>query len=381
MIEPDRRNWVALGVGGVVSLLVHVSVALALNAPARGTASEQESEPPAQPPKPDQQPLVLGRIDTDRASIAWLGVERDEREADAPLSEVDQAALSPAPGPAPTEQPVPAPAPMPEAEPIEAQPLTPPTESPPEPPVEPAQEEPVPEPAQPEPVEIAEPEPAPPESAPPEEVEADPLPEGPAIIAEPTPPQPEPEPEPQPVETPVDEPAPAEIMGPPAPPADRPVPQEALPNPAQPTQQPAEPTQTDPAPPAEPEPGEVAEMSDRQVDAARREAIDYDTDTNRPRASEGLEIKTFRPDWSIIARQSYLPRNPIVLIRFGRDGKVRRAEFLREPNGAKGTGIPAIDGPIIDAVYRWTAKGARIDAIEGDGHITVPIRIVLSSRG
>ncbi len=114
----------------------------------------------------------------------------------------------------------------------------------------------------------------------------------------------------------------------------------------------------------------------------RKQAVDLEfDDLGRPLAGKGLEIKTVRPEWPASVRNTYRPRNAVVVIRFGADGKVRKAEFLREPDGRKGTGASAVDGPLLDAVYRWTAKGERIDALDKndpDTEIVIPIRMLLT---
>ncbi|RMH31304.1 MAG: hypothetical protein D6692_00605, partial [Planctomycetota bacterium] len=130
--------------------------------------------------------------------------------------------------------------------------------------------------------------------------------------------------------------------------------------------------------------GDRAVISDREADALRRTALEYEVDgLNRPISGKGLEIKTVRPEWPVLVRQSYNPRNPVVVIRFGPDGKVKKAEFLRERDGSKGSGYEPVDGPILDAVYRWTARGASIDNLDKsdpEAEVVVSIRIILVSR-
>jgi hypothetical protein len=46
------------------------------------------------------------------------------------------------------------------------------------------------------------------------------------------------------------------------------------------------------------------------------------------------------------------PKNTVVRIRFARSGKVTKAAFV---DG--GTGYADVDGPLLDAVYRWIAQG------------------------
>lgn len=396
MIQPERNVWPGLATGLVISLLAHGVVAWWLVDAANANPSQDIGEDPSMPMPPPPPPDPLGKIDANQASIAWLGVQSNPTEGRAPESEVDQAALSPLPGLESVANPPPMPQKVDESPEI-SEPAQPEMQQEPQPESQQAPEsEPITEPA---PVLPAEPTPQKPveETSPPaqEPIELPPI--GPSLVSKPNPaepdraepvptepkpsepdqtqpgqaePQPDSETETKPVNEPVVEPT-TEPMGPPAPPIDRPVsPQPVQPEPPQPTQQPTA-------------PGEPAELSDRQADLARREALDYDTDTNRPLASEGLEIKTVRPDWPVIVRQSFRPRNPVVLIHFGANGKVKRVDFLRETNGAKGTGIRAVDGPIIDAVYRWTAKGARIESLDRtdpNAEFVVSIRMILSGN-
>ncbi len=96
----------------------------------------------------------------------------------------------------------------------------------------------------------------------------------------------------------------------------------------------------------------------------------------QPVAAEGLEITTVQPRWNISTRVSAFPRNPVVRIGFGRDGKVRKAEFLP----GKSTGYREVDGPLLDALYRWTAKGEALEALPADdpeAAVFLPVEIVL----
>ncbi|MCX5690087.1 MAG: hypothetical protein NTV94_09965, partial [Planctomycetota bacterium] len=50
------------------------------------------------------------------------------------------------------------------------------------------------------------------------------------------------------------------------------------------------------------------------------------------------------------------PRNPVVRVTFGRSGKVIKADFI----DGQTTGWPDVDGPLKDALYRWTASGEEL---------------------
>lgn len=389
MSDREDRAWPVMAAGLVVSLLAHgAGVWWLVRAPS-ARAADQRREidlPEVQPPPPPSDEVTLGQTDAKQASITWLGVREDPREGRAPEAEVDQAALTPNPGAQPVPQPTPA-EPAPEVadrpEQPEPQPQVTPTIEEPSPvdtpdaavdPVEEAPEQPAgrpPQPAPPESVEVpVEPPPGPalvPEPVPEPESEPDPRATEPVQDPEPeTPPQPE-EPDPSEREPQASDTPPA-VMGPPLPP----------------TPTPTEPKPT-PAPTPSPQGGEPGEQADREAEAAlRKQAIDVEMDDlARPLAGKGLEIKPVRPEWPTLVRQSYLPRNPVVVIRFGADGKVKKAEFLREPDGTKGTGAKPVDGPLLDAVYRWTASGPKIDALDKsdpDAEVVIPIRMLLGRR-
>ncbi len=401
MTPRDDRAWPGLTAGVLVSLLAHAGFAWWLvAAAAAATPGPHAPPPPPDAPAPDRPDQIeLGSPESTTASITWLGVLEEPEEANAPLGQTDQAALTTTPGPEapptpdtpapPTQQPQPVAQPQPEIQP-EAQPQLqtesqPTPEQPPEQPPESAS--PTPDPAQPEPLPDPQPDPAPAQTTP--DLPADPPP-GPSLIAEPTPrddaPATEPEPAAQPEPAEPTEPEqsqqppttqpdqPTGIMGPPIP--------ENLEQPTPPTNPatPAPPTADRPSTPT----GDRAVISDREADALRRTALEYEVDgLNRPISGKGLEIKTVRPEWPVLVRQSYNPRNPVVVIRFGPDGKVKKAEFLRERDGSKGSGYEPVDGPIVDAVYRWTARGTPIDNLDKtdpDAEVVVSIRIILVSR-
>lgn len=119
--------------------------------------------------------------------------------------------------------------------------------------------------------------------------------------------------------------------------------------------------------------------ADAEADAAAiREAIDVRMTPGRVLAAAGLQITTVRPQWSIVTRAMALPRNPVVRVVFGRGGNVLFAEFVNGQN----TGDAAVDGPLIDAIYRWRAKGERLAALsptDPRAGLTMSFRIILRS--
>lgn len=155
----------------------------------------------------------------------------------------------------------------------------------------------------------------------------------------------------------------AEFVGPPVPPA---LP-EVVPSP---------PAQD--ARPSQARPGEAAEQAEREATAAYlKEAVEVKP--GRPVAAKGLKIETVRPRWSITTQITASPRNPVVKVTFGRSGKVLRAEFV----GGQNTGWAEVDGPLMDAIYRWRAKGealAKLPAGNPDAGLPIVFRIVLRTN-
>ncbi|MFO0833387.1 MAG: hypothetical protein U0638_00340 [Phycisphaerales bacterium] len=119
----------------------------------------------------------------------------------------------------------------------------------------------------------------------------------------------------------------------------------------------------------------AGEVSDRESDAAAvRSAVNVDP--GRPAATKGLKINTVRPEWSTTTRIVALPKNPVVRVRFNRAGKVVDANFVDRYD----TGWPDVDGPLLDAIYRWKAEGERLRELpenDPEAVITVTFRITL----
>jgi hypothetical protein len=307
------------------------------------------------------EPMTLGMGIPENASIAWLGVLENPVEAAAPESEVDQAELSPTPGAEP----------MPEVSPPEmVEPVEPTLAPVPEPISEPVMQ-PVPDPpaatvVEPEPV--VEPVRTPAQPLQPLDVPEDPrAPTLPPEITDPVEPEASPEAEPvvPMVTEPVERVEPG-VMGPPEPTAEQRAAEEpvevspaAQPAPARPTQRPPTPA------------GAPGELDERASDAAmRRTARELPIDRlGRPlQASGDLQLTTVRPTWSLQVRNAYSPRrNPFVEIRFGADGRVRWARFVPLADGTVGSGYEEVDQPLLNAVFRWTARGEAIEALRDRG--------------
>ncbi len=82
---------------------------------------------------------------------------------------------------------------------------------------------------------------------------------------------------------------------------------------------------------------------------------------------KGIEIKTFHPDFSIIAMISSVPSNPVCRVVFDREGRVDSAEILRS------SGYPNIDGPILSSLYRWQATGEELKKLNRPFSLTIEV--------
>lgn len=336
-----RRDKLWLVVGGVVSLGVHlVGGAALLQAHNASPSSRTSLTRAALDQTSESRPIVLGAQDSTSVSINWLGFA-DPTEHRAELGETEQPALSMAPMGEPSE-PTP-PSPLGRAEPSAASARAPLSESP-----APAQALMASRP------EGAEPgEPAPSLAITPREgdpgIDAG---EGALMV--------------NPWGVP---PAPERVQGPPAGGSDEDGRAEENSGAASTEEASSAPAGADDIP---------GLPSDREsVATALREATDL-TQWGKPLARKGLEIKTVRPRWSTATLLTRLPRNPVVMVSFGPDGRVKRAEFLRLDDGRRlSTGARDVDEPLLDAVYKWRATGEALKNLGEDEVVSFAIRVVL----
>lgn len=129
------------------------------------------------------------------------------------------------------------------------------------------------------------------------------------------------------------------------------------------------------AAPASTAPGTPGIASDAESDASSiKEALEYRL--GKPLAGKGLRIRTVRPVWSVTTRLTASPRNPVVRVVFGRDGRVIEAKFV----AGQETGYPDVDAPILHAVHRWTASGealTKLPANDPRAGVVMTFRMIL----
>lgn len=126
--------------------------------------------------------------------------------------------------------------------------------------------------------------------------------------------------------------------------------------------------------------GAEGARDDRESDAASRTEIVDRRRLGQVIAARGLQLRTVRPQWGLTTLATASPRNPTLVIHFNRAGRVTRAGFIR----GQGTGYVAVDEPLLNAVYQWTATGEELLRLpEGDttATVTIELRIMLRASG
>lgn len=328
---PPTRFLIAL----LLSLALHGLAALAVAVvPSAAAGGDEHALHLPRLPEPEDPEVRPGISDSQAATISWIGYDQYQEHL-APQAPIDQAALSMEP-PAPPSilRPM-----LPAETPADA-----PTPTPPE--TVAAAAQPPAEPASRAPIEDA----LPPDEQPAVVREVLSLPAPPiddAIVRIPdAPPAPDADQlaQPAPVR---EQPAPATIVGPPLPISET----ATEPTPAQDPSQSALASQ-----PSAPVPGEPGEAADREAQAFSREGAPRII-PGRPLATKGLTINTIRPRWAHVTVITASPKDPLVEIRFTREGRVLSARFLES------TGNREVDQPLMDAIYRWSATGEELKKI------------------
>lgn len=143
---------------------------------------------------------------------------------------------------------------------------------------------------------------------------------------------------------------------------------------------PVQPLAAPPTPPASPTtPGapasgpQLGEIAPEESDASAVEES-LAIAPGRTLARDGIEIRTARARWSSTTRVTAIPRNPILEVTFDATGKVVRAAYLP----GKSTGYPDVDRPLLDAIYRWRASGEKFQvAVAKEKVLKFKIKVLL----
>ncbi len=94
----------------------------------------------------------------------------------------------------------------------------------------------------------------------------------------------------------------------------------------------------------------------------------------KPIVDQGIEITTSQPAYLPRALVFARPMNPQVEIEFQRDGQPKYPIRL-----LRSTGDAGVDEPILNSLYRWTARGPRIDALRPGQTLKLRFTLLLSN--
>lgn len=126
------------------------------------------------------------------------------------------------------------------------------------------------------------------------------------------------------------------------------------------------------------QPGEQqnADQADMESDATSRTEVTLtDLNVGKPLVAQGLELKPRKPVFTNLVRMTALPGNPLCEIRFQKSGKPALARLLTSSGDAR------VDDALLASLYRWRAAGDPLAELEHDDDtIAVRIRIILSAR-
>jgi hypothetical protein len=115
--------------------------------------------------------------------------------------------------------------------------------------------------------------------------------------------------------------------------------------------------------------------ADRESDAFAKDQP-VNVRPGQPLAGKGLAIRTVAPRWTTATKNLFRFQNPVVRVKFGRQGKVLHAAFVP----GRDAGHPDVSGPVLDAIYRWTARGeelASLSAADPHAGVVIEFRILL----
>lgn len=92
----------------------------------------------------------------------------------------------------------------------------------------------------------------------------------------------------------------------------------------------------------------------------------------RPLAGKGIRVRPVAARFSHTTQLTALPKNPRLIIKFNRAGRVVSVEFENK----EGTGYPDVDAPLRDSIFRWTASGKALQELPThDPQATVTMKI------
>ena len=122
----------------------------------------------------------------------------------------------------------------------------------------------------------------------------------------------------------------------------------------------------------EDDPGDATTPADRESDATSVIEVPRELwNRGRPLAAEGVELQTRRPVLDTLTQLNARFGNPLVEISFARNGRPTNARIIES------SGDTRLDEPILDSLYRWRAKGKKLEDLKGEETFDVKLRILL----
>ena len=120
------------------------------------------------------------------------------------------------------------------------------------------------------------------------------------------------------------------------------------------------------------DPGDAPTPADKESDATSVIDVPRELWTRgRPLAAQGVELQTRRPVLDTLTQLSARFGNPLVQINFARNGRPTGARILQS------SGDVRLDEPILDSLYRWRAKGKKLQELKDGETFDVTLRILL----
>ena len=127
-----------------------------------------------------------------------------------------------------------------------------------------------------------------------------------------------------------------------------------------------------PSPPSDEPKPPAPNASKKESDATSTISVPRDKWlSGRPLASQGLELIPKRPNLTSLQSLNGVP-NMLVVIKFGSNGKPKDAEILSS------SGNIGVDVAVKASLYRWRARGKRLQGLTETG--TIDVRLELISR-
>lgn len=116
------------------------------------------------------------------------------------------------------------------------------------------------------------------------------------------------------------------------------------------------------------------ELTDREADATSTIDVPADKWRNgKPLAARGLQILTRRPEMlpEYLAIQMGPGRNPVFELQFDREGRVRKVTMTES------SGAPQLDDRLIDCLYKWRARGERLNQVKPNDRLKFTMRMLV----